>query len=123
MANEIKARGYVRFTKGTDGDAFDLGEFVATMAGTKSLRARQTVSTSEEALGLGEVASASALVMFKNHDATNKLLIKAAAGAAVLVEVPPGETAGPFRFASTATAPFVQASASTVDFSYFLVAA
>ena len=122
MANEILYRGKLAYAK-DDSDAFDVGELTATMTGTKALRGRQTCGTSEEALGLGEVAPGSAWFICRNRDVTNKLLIAPAAGAAFLLEVQPGETAGPFRFLSTVTAPVVKASASTVDFTYLLVSA
>lgn len=122
MANEITYRSQLAYNK-DDADAFDVGELTATMAGTKALRGRQTCGTVEEALGLGEVAAGSAWFVCRNRDATNKLLIAPAAGAAYLIEVQPGETAGPFRFLSTVTAPVVKASAATVDFTYMLVSA
>src|ERR1051325_3451648 len=122
MANEIVYRSKLAYSKG-DADSFDFGDLTATMAGSKALRARQTVTTTPEALVLGEVAAASAWLVLKNMDATNKVLVRPATGAAVCIEVQPGETSGPFRFASTWTAPFVEASAATVDFIYFLVQA
>lgn len=122
MANEITYRGLLRYSKG-DSDSFDLGEQTANMAGTKALRGRQTVTTTPEALVLGEVSAASAWLMVKNLDATNKVLIRPATGAAVFAEVQPGETSGPFRFASTVTAPFVESSAGSVDFIFLLVSA
>ena len=122
MANEITYRGYLKYAKG-DADAFDEGEKLATMTGTKALRGRQTVTTTPEALILGEVSPASAWLMVKNQDATNKVLIRPATGAAVCIEVGPGETSGPFRFASTVTAPFVESSAGSVDFTFLLVSA
>jgi hypothetical protein len=122
MANEITYRGQLAYAK-DDADAFDLGALTATMAGTKALRGRQTCSTTEEALILGEVSAGSAWVILSNRDATNKLLVAPAAGATYLIEVQPGETAGPFRFLSTVAAPVVKASAATVEFIYLLVSA
>lgn len=120
MANEITIRGILAYDKG-DADAFDKGEILVTMTGTKTQRGRQTVTTAEEALIIGEVVIASAWFICQNKDATNKLLIKPAAGTSIMVEVQPGETCGPFRFASTLAAPFVQSSAGSVDFIYLLV--
>lgn len=123
MANEISYRGSLRYSKG-DADSFDPGELTATMTGSKALRTRQTVTTTPEALGLGEVSPASAWFICKNLDATNKVLVRPATGAAVCIEVGPGETSGPFRFASTVTAPFVEASAGAgLEFIYLLVSA
>jgi len=122
MANEIHYHGKLAFEK-DDADTFDVGELTASMAGTKAQRGRQTCGTVEEALVLGEVPAGSAWAIFRNRDATNKLLVAPAAGAAYMIEVQPGETSGPFRFLSTVTAPVVKASALTVDFNYMLVSA
>lgn len=122
MANEITYRSKLAYAKG-DSNLFDFGDLTATMAGTKALRGRQTASTTPEALGLGEVTAAGAWFVCKNLDATNKLLVRTGTGVAPLIEVQPGETSGPFRFASTVTAPFVEASAATADFIYLLVSA
>lgn len=122
MANEITIRGLLAFVKG-DAAKFDQGEILVTMAGTKWIEGRQTVGTTEEALNLGEVPTGSAWLIIKNRDATNKVLVKPATAGTVLIEVQAGETAGPFRFASTVTAPFVQAVTGAVDISYLLVSA
>lgn len=122
MANEITYHGKLAFDK-DDADKFDFGELTATMAGTKALRGRQTCSTTPEALGLGEVSAAGAWFICRNRDATNKLLIRPGTGLDPLIEVRAGEVSGPFRFASTVTAPFAEASAATVEFTYLLVSA
>jgi len=122
MANEITARGVLAFAKG-DAAKFDEGEILATMTGTKWLEGRQTVGTAEEALILGEVPAGSAWLILRNRDAANKVQIKPASGGVALIEVQAGETAGPFRFASAVTAPFVQAVTAAVDISYLLVSA
>lgn len=122
MANEITYRGKLAYSKG-DSSLFDFGDLTATMTGSKALRGRQTVTTTPEALGLGEVTAAGAWFICKNLDATNNVLVRPGTGVAPLVEVRPGETSGPFRFASTVTAPFVEASASSVDFIFLLVSA
>jgi hypothetical protein len=122
MANEITYRGALAFLKG-DSDSFDFGELQATMTGTKSLRGRQTVTTAEEALILGEVTPGNAWFICKNMDITNKLQIKPGSAQAVMIEVLPGETCGPFRFNLAVVAPFVQSAAGSVDFVYLLVSA
>ena len=122
MANEVTYHSSLAYEKG-DGDSFDFGELTSTMTGTKGHRSRQTVGTSEEAIGLGEVPAGSARFICKNMDATNKVLIAPAAGAAYLIEVWPGEVSGHIRFLSTVTAPVAKSSASTVDFIYVLVQA
>jgi len=122
MAGEITYRGKLAYNK-DDADSFDLGDLTANMTGTKAQRGRQTCGTVEEALVLGEVPAGSAWFICRNRDVTNNLLLAPAAGAAYLIEVRPGETAGPFRFLSTVTAPVVKASASTVDFTFLIVSA
>jgi hypothetical protein len=122
MAGEITYRGKLAYLKG-DSSLFDFGDLTATMTGSKALRGRQTVTTVAEALILGEVVAGLAWFICKNLDATNKLQIAPGAGQAVLIEVPPGETSGPFRFNLAAVAPFVSSSAGSVDFIYLLVSA
>lgn len=122
MAAEITIRGLLSFVKG-DAAKFDQGEISVSMTGTKWLEGRQSIGTTEEALILGEVPAGSAWLILKNRDATNKVQIKPASGGVVLIEVLAGETAGPFRFASAITAPFVQAVTGAVDISYLLVSA
>ena len=122
MALEITYRGKLAYSKG-DADSFDFGDLTATMTGSKALRTRQTVTTTPEALGLGEVSPASAWFICKNLDATNNLLVRPATGVVPLTEVRPGEVSGPYRFASTVTAPFVESSAGSVDFTFLLVSA
>jgi len=122
MANEITYRGKLAFLKG-DSSLFDFGDLTATMVGSKALRGRQTVTTAEEGLILGEVAAGNAWLIVKNMDATNKLQIKGGAGGTVVLEVFPGETSGPFRFGPGIVAPFVQAAAGSVDFVFLLVSA
>lgn len=122
MAAEITIRGLLSFMKG-DAAKFDQGEILVTMAGTKWLEARQTIGTTAEALNLGEVPAGSAWLVIKNRDTTNKVFVLPASGGVALIEVQAGETSGPFRFASTVTAPFVQAVTGPVDISYLLVSA
>lgn len=122
MANEITFRGKLAYSKG-DADSFDFGDLTATMTGTKALRGRQTVTTTPEALVLGEVTAAGAWFICKNLDGTNNVLVAAGTGEDPFAKVLPGETCGPFRFDSSVTAPFVKSSASSVDFIYLLVSA
>ncbi len=122
MANEITIRGLLAFAKG-DAAKFDQGEISVSMNGAKWLEARQTVGTTAEALNLGEVSAGSAWLIIVNRDPSNKVLVLPASGGVAMIEVQAGETSGPFRFASTVTAPFVQAVTAAVDISYLLVSA
>lgn len=122
MANEITYHGKLAYAKG-DADSFDVGELTATMTGSKALRGRQTVTTTPEALGLGEVSAAGAWFICKNMDSTNKLLVSGGTGEPAFAEVRPGETSGPYRFDSSVTAPFVASSAGSLEFIYLVVSA
>lgn len=123
MANEITVQGKLRFAKASDFGAFDLGEISVTQSGAESLRGRQTVTTAEEALVIGEVNPAGAWFICKNMSAAGNLQVRPGTGVTALIEVRPGETSGPFRFTSNVTAPFVISSAGSVDFIYLLVEA
>ena len=126
MANEIAMFSSLAFQKGGSSDVFDHpGEVRATMTGTKPLRTRQTIGTSEEALQLGEVSPAGALIRIYNHGPTNFVSIKqgtAGAGTGTSIKILAGEF-GIFRFNDAVTAPFAQANVAPVDIEFLLLPA
>lgn len=122
MAAELKLFGSAAFTKG--GSAYVLespAPLSVTVTGTKALRHRQSIPTSEEALVLGEVTPAGAFYKIDNKDAANSVTLLPAAGeTGTLIK------AGEFamgRFPSTVTAPVLIATTAAVEIDYLLVPA
>lgn len=117
MANEQQTAVTFTVAKGGAADGM-FAAFASTLAGTRFFHNVQSVGTSEEALVLGEV-TAGGLSMFKNLDASNPVAIKAATGVTPLVSIKAGECAF-FRLNASATAPFVQATTSTILLEYIV---
>lgn len=122
MASEIILRAALSWAKSGTSGGRDSRDIVVSMAGTKGLETRQTVGTSEEALLLGEVPAASAHFWIRNLDATNTVTLKPATGGAATVSIGPGRVVCG-QFASTVSAPFVQASVAPCDIEIVLVQA
>jgi hypothetical protein len=121
MANEIAIRAALAFIKSGDQDGLDFGPATFTFTGTRSLKGRQSVGTSEEALILGEVTAGGWLLIL-NKDATNFVSLRAAAGATPLAKIGPGECAL-LRLHPSAPAPTVQADTAACQIRYLILEA
>lgn len=121
MANEITVEASLRFEKSGDQDGLDFGPATFTFTGTRSLKGRQSVGTSEEALILGEV-TAGGMIHLRNMDATNFVSVRAAAGQTPFAKVGPGEVAQ-WRLHPSATAPTVQADTAACQIRYLILEA
>jgi hypothetical protein len=123
MAAELKVFTSVAFAKGgTSFAAEDAAPVAITVAGSKAIKHRQTIGTSEEAIVLGEVTPAGAYYKFTNRDATNYASIRMSSGGANAVQIGPGESACG-RFPVGVTAPFAIANSAPVDIEYVLIPA
>jgi hypothetical protein len=71
-------------------------------------------------LNLGDIGTPG-YVMIENLDATNKVRLRPASGAANMIEIPPGTVAGPFKFA--AATPYAIAETAAVKIRYLLIEA
>jgi len=122
MADEIRLRASLSFAKSGAFGARDSGDISVTMSGNDGLLTQQTVGTSEEALGLGEVSPANGYLYICNLDATNYVTVKPASGGSATVNpiVKAGQ-ASLITFGSGVTAPFVQANTAPVRIEYLLV--
>lgn len=122
MANELKIFGTAAFAK--SGSAY-VSECPApifvTVAGTRPLRHRQSIPTTEEALVLGEVTPAGAFYKIDNTDAVNAVTLRPAAGEKGTL-IPAGRFAMGW-FPSTVTAPVLIATTAAVEIDYLLVPA
>ncbi len=122
MANEGKltvslafAYQAMNFTAGVQDLGFDV-------AGSVVLHNRQEVSAGGgEALVLGDAGTGGYLLAI-NRDTTNSVSMRGATGDTEFVTMKPGEAAV-FRLHAKATAPFVEASAATVELEYWLIEA
>lgn len=122
MAGELKLFGSAVFTKGGSAYASESPAPISvTVAGTKALKHRQSIPTSEEALILGEVDPAGAFYKIDNKDAANAVTLRPAAGEKGTL-IPAGQfTMG--RFPATVTAPVLIATTAAVEIDYLLVPA
>lgn len=112
MANEILIGASLSFAKGGDSDVM-AGNATVTLAGSKHLHQRQTITTSEVAIQLGAV-TAGGYCFIRNCDNTNYVQLKAATGATPWGRLKAGEFCL-FRMDAGATAPYAQANAASVD--------
>lgn len=120
MANEITRTASLQFAKGNVAAvAFSEASKNSNVSGTRYHRTVQQIGTSEEALGLGELASLG-YCMIKNLDATNYVEIKTATSGTAFLKLKPGECAL-FRFGSGVTAPFAQANTAAVSIEIMIV--
>ena len=122
MADEIRLRAQLSFARSGRAAAADTGELSAAMTGTKHLETTQTVTTTEEALVLGEVPAASAHYQIENLDSVNSCDLKPATGGTVTTRIGPGRVALG-QFAPGVSAPFVQGVGGTIDIKVLLVQA
>ena len=122
MANELKVFGSAVFTKGGSSYPSETPAPISvTVAGTKPMKHRQSIPTTEEALVLGEVAPAGAFYKIDNRDAANAVTLRPTAGEKGTL-IPAGcFTMG--WFPSTVTAPVLIATTAAVDIDYLLVPA
>lgn len=113
MANEIQVSIVVTFSKSSVSDGFNFA-FTPTWSASppKVTRTVQALSTSEEAIILGEATGGGGVVGLRNLDATNDIHIRQATGAANFLTLKPGE-GWVFRWSTSTTAPFAIAAAGT----------
>lgn len=125
MADELKQSLSITFQKG-NGRKLEIayGPKKITVSGTVSIQGMQvSVATSEEAIPLGEVTAAGALLIVKNMDDTNYVEIRDATGSSNdVVKLPAGEMAM-FRFGSDVTAPYWIANTGACLVEYTLIPA
>lgn len=108
------------FAKGNTTARMGRGGVLASVTGTRVADLVQEIGIVEEALELGDITSPG-YVMIENLDATNKVSLRPASGAANMIEIPAGTVAGPFKFASAA--PYAIATTAAVKIRYLLVEA
>lgn len=119
MANELTITGALAFFKGGDDVAFGEPVINVTVTGSRVLRHRQAIGTSEETLHLGELSGATlGYAMFRNRG-TGTITIRRATGAQAICTLKAGEQSGPFRLPADATTLYAIASVAS-DLSYMI---
>ena len=121
MASEIAVAASLSVTKGGTAEALYLGPLYVTLTGTRILRNRQSVGTSEEALVLGEVVPGGWLLIV-NRDPTNYVQVKTATGGTAFARLLAGEFCL-LRIDSGLSAPFVQANTAACEIEYLILPA
>ncbi len=121
MANEITASGSLSFNKSGRSASISKVGLQIDMSGLDYVKFTQNVGTAEEALELGDITTLGYCMMV-NRSSTYEIRVRSATGVAALVSILPGEFAI-FRFASTASAPFVMAVTSPAELEVFLIEA
>lgn len=120
MANEATFSGSLSFSKGGVTSSISRPGQQLTVSGTKISDVVQNVGTSEEAINKGDIGTPG-LCMIENLDATNYVSVRAATGAADLIKIPAGKTAGPFMLA--ASAPYIIANTAACDVRIIIIEA
>lgn len=121
MASEIQLNASLRFAKSGIADGI-LASLTADWTGSKFTRGVQALSTSEEAINLGESTGGGGWFFAINRDATNSIHLRVATGATNFATLTPGGFAF-FRWSTSATAPFAVASAGTPTLEYLVMVA
>jgi hypothetical protein len=118
MADELTITTSLTFRPNTSKNVLFSKQGSFDVTGSKHHWTEQTIGTSEEALGLGDLATVGWFVCY-NHDDENFVTIRAGSGAADLVKVPPGGLAGPFYLASAT--PYAIADTAACLLEYLVV--
>jgi hypothetical protein len=122
MAEELTLGASFTFAKSGTELSLSVGALKVDVSGNGAIQQRQSVGfAAEEALILGDVTTVGYCIMV-NRDATNFVEVRPATGVADLIRLNAGEFAV-FRFAATATAPFVIADTAAVEIEYVLLEA
>lgn len=119
MANELTITAKIEYSNGGIVDSIDVTELAASVSANAILHRTQTIGSSEEALGLGDLATPGFLVGV-NRSAVGQLHIRAGTGATDLVELGPGEPCL-MRLSTAATAPYAISVGGDVLFEYMLI--
>lgn len=119
MANEIALNASLTFKKNGVEESLSKTSSI-TVSGKRCIRHVQNIGTSEEAMVIGELATLG-YCMIRNMDSTNYVEIRSGTGTANFMKLKAGESAGPFRFGSGATAPYAIANTAAVDIEYLII--
>lgn len=120
MANELTLSATLDYADSESADELlQVVEKIVNVSTKKYVKAKQSIGTSEEAIGLGEVTSLG-WAIFINRDSTNFITLKTATSGTIFARLNAGEFAM-FRFGSGVTAPFATADTAAVQLEYMIV--
>ena len=122
MANEVAISEIKLEYEDSDGTTCDLkmAAFEHSVTAKRVYKATQKVGTTQEAIGIGELASLG-WAFFINRDATNYIELKVATSGAIFAKIPPLKSCGPIFMGSGAQAPFAIANTAECKMDYMLV--
>lgn len=120
MSNEILFTAQLQFEKSGYSDFMGEASQRLDMSGTHFIHNKQTISTSATAIALGSVATPG-MAIFKNHDSTYDISIRAGSSGTNVFKIPPGKTVGPVPLA-TAT-PYAIAATNPCELEYLIIEA
>lgn len=115
MANEYTVNINLNFAKGNVRESVAPGALTFTVSGTKIVRAVQSIGTTDEALGQGEITSPG-FIYIRNNDTTNYVEV-GVDGTNYVAKLKPGEIAF-FRVDGAAIHAKANTAACSVE--YFL---
>lgn len=121
MADELTVTLLLDYARGTLAMLKELRGVQIDVAASPYHHTIQSVSTTQEALSLGDITPGGFLFLF-NHDPNNFVELRGATGTVDVVRVKPGEMAF-FRLSPDATAPFVIADTAAVNLEVLLFSA
>lgn len=117
MADEVTGIATMQFAKGNVSALKRTLSFSVDVSGDKYVSNVQEIGTSEEALEVGDVATAG-WMWGRNLDSTNFIKLRMGSGAADLVKVKAGE---PFLFRLAGNTPYAIADTAACDLEYTIV--
>lgn len=121
MANELTVNASLKFVKGSTSLFFQLLDDLVTVSGDRFVWQRQSVGTSEEAIGLGDIATGGYFLAI-NRDTTNFVSIRQATGGTNFIRMNAGEGCV-FRIHASSAAPYWIADTAACEVEYLLIAA
>lgn len=119
-SNEITISGSLAIAKGSlASESLAVSGLKATLVGKQIVKATQTIPTTAggTAINIGALGSVG-WAFIKNLDITNYVEILNAVSGTPSINIPPGLSAGPFKFATGVTAPAALAHTASVDIEF-----
>lgn len=120
MANEVNASFSLAYADSELADLLlEMTSMQASVSTKKFVHAKQSIGTSEEAIGLGEVTSLGWAV-FINRDATNYIELRVGTGGAKFAKLRPGKGCL-LELGSGVTAPYAISDTAACQLEYLIV--
>lgn len=119
MANEITINATLEYADSEgESESLQVTDLLATVSTKKFTKMKQNIGTSEEAIGLGEIA-APGWALFINRDLTNYIELRVGTGGAKFATLYPGKIALLYLGAG-AQVPYAIANTGACQMVYFI---